>query len=172
MNIREIGDGVLDYCRELGWAGLETGISRPVPRVEAGETQIWYLLYRSQVRVPYQILYAPFAHVGANYPSGQVIAYTPLSDTDPTQPLGHYPHDAAKAIPPDKWNSIWDELFSLYPTVIAAFANGEQLAGQHEIARFVQLFDLTVPPFMLEYYRGLNPTFFDWLDQEQVDFKS
>jgi len=160
MNIQEIGRQVLDYCRERGWAKLETGISRPVPRVEEGETQIWYLLYRSQVRPPRQILYPPFALVGASYPSGQVVTYEPLSGVDLSQPLGHYPHDAAKAIPPDQWEAVWDELFGLYPAVITAFVSD---ASSAQVARFAQLFRLTTPPFMLEHYRALNPTFFDWL---------
>lgn len=164
MNIREIGQQVLNYCREQGWARLETGISRPVPRIEEGETQIWYLLYRSQVRLPHQVLYAPFAHVGASYPSGQVVTYRPLPDADLSQPLGRYPHDAAKAVPPDQWEAVWDELFGLYPAVIAAFVSG-MLSASQQVARFAYLFRLTTPPFMLEHYRALNPAFFDWLER-------
>jgi len=164
MNIQEIGQQVLNYCREQGGAGLETGISRPVPRAKENEAQIWYLLYRSQVRLPHQILYAPFAHVGASYPSGQVVDYKPLPDVDPSQVLGHYPHDEAKAIPPDQWEAVWDELFELYPAVIAAFISGTLPVSQQSV-RFTQLFYLTTPPFMLEHYRALNPGFFDWLEQ-------
>lgn len=37
-------------------------------------------------------------------------------------------------------------------------------AGQREkVARFAELWELTAPPFMQEYYRALNPAFFEWL---------
>ena len=174
MNMREAGQQVLKHCRERGWATLETGISRPVPQVEAGGIQIWYLLYRSQVRIPHQILYPPFAHVGADYPSGRVIGFKPLSGVDLSQSLGRYPHRAVQAIPSDRWEATWNELFGLYPAVIAAFTGGMASDRQKRtVARFAQLFYLTTPPFMLEHYRALNPAFFEWLGQvpqEQAEF--
>jgi len=164
MTIREIGQKVLDYCREQGGIGLQAGISLPVPKVREGKTEVWYFIRRSQVRIPRQILYPPFAHVGAAYPSGAVIDFRALPEVDTSQPLGSMPHDAAKAIPSDQWEAIWDELFALYPIVIAAFA-ARFSPTDPRISRFVELFHLATPPFMMPSYQVLNPAFFEWLDQ-------
>lgn len=164
MKVREIGQQTLNYCREQGWVGFQAGISLPVPKIEEGETHLWYFVRRSQVRVPRQILFPPYAQVGVAYPSGRVVAYRALSEVDTSQPLGSMPHDAARAIPASQWEAIWDELFELYRTIIAKFAAGLLLADPR-IIRFVQLFHLATPPFMLPHYRALNPAFFDWLEQ-------
>lgn len=165
MDIQALGRQTLEACRQRGWAGMETGISRPVPEIVGGQVRLWYLLYRSQVKLPYQILYEPTAAVAVDYATGQIVAHRELPASSPSRALGRYPHAAAAAVPRDRWQATWDELFGLYPDVIAAFA-GRSAAGQREkTARFAELWELTVPPFMQEYYRALNPAFFEWLAQ-------
>ena len=75
MDMSDLAKRVITYCREQGWAKLETGISRPVPAVSDGEIQVQYLLYRSHFRPPSQYLYPPFAQVAASYPSGEVRSF-------------------------------------------------------------------------------------------------
>lgn len=163
MDIRKLGTQTLETCRSRGWAGIETGISRPVPEVVAGQMRLWYLLYRSQVRPPSQMLYEPTAAVAVDYASGQIVERRELPAATPPKVLGRYPHAAAAAIPRERWQATWDELFGLYPDVIAAFA-GRPAAGQREqVARFAELWKLTAPPFMQAHYEALNPAFFEWL---------
>jgi hypothetical protein len=165
MEIDKLGRQTVETCRARGWAGLETGISRPVPEVVEGQVRLWYLLYRSQVRPPYQMLYEPTAAVAVNYATGQILEHRELPASTPPKALGRYPHAAAVSIPPDRWQATWDELFGLYPDVITAFA-GQSAAGQREkVARFAELWELTAPPFMKGHYQELNPAFFEWLER-------
>lgn len=165
MDLEQLGRQTLEACRARGWAGLETGISRPVPEIVEGQVRLWYLLYRSQIRPPHQMLYEPSVAVAVDYATGQLLEHRELPTATPPKVLGRYPHAAAAAIPGDRWQATWDELFGLYPDVITAFA-GRSAAGQREkVARFAELWELTVPPFMQEYYRALNPAFFEWLAQ-------
>lgn len=165
MDIDKLGRQTVEACRARGWAGIETGISRPVPEVVGGQIRLWYLLYRSQIRPPYQMLYEPTAAVAVDYGTGQILEHRELPTSTPPKVLGRYPHSEAAAVPPDRWQAVWNELFGLYPDVIAAFA-GQPAAGQREkIGRFAELWELTVPPFMRSHYRMLNPAFFEWLER-------
>lgn len=165
MDAQSLGRQTLATCRERGWAVLETGISRPVPELRSGRVLLWYLLYRSQVRPPYQMIYEPFARIAVDYATGQLLEHQDLATSNPPKTLGRYPHAAAANIPSDRWQAVWDELFGLYPDVIAAYA-GQPAAGQREkVARFSELWELTVPPFMRTFYRALNPSFFEWLER-------
>lgn len=165
MDIQQLGAKTLETCRQRGWAKLETGISRPVPEIEDGKVRLWYLLYRSQVRPPYQMLYEPFARVAVDYQTGEIVAHEPLPTAEPPRRLGRYPHAAAARVPSDQWQRVWDELFGLYPAIIEAFA-GQARPGQREkVARFAELFELTMPPYFKSYYQSLNPAFFQWLAQ-------
>ena len=165
MDLDKLGRQTVETCRARGWGGLETGISRPVPEVAGEQVRLWYLLYRSQVRPPYQMLYEPTAAVAVDYATGQILERRELPTSTPPKALGRYPHAAAASIPPDRWHATWDELFSLYPDVIAAFV-GQPAKGQREkVVRFVELWELTAPPFMKGQYRALNPAFFNWLER-------
>ncbi|MER2513555.1 MAG: hypothetical protein ABTQ25_14245 [Nitrosomonas ureae] len=164
MKIKELGPYILDECRKQGWAGLETGISRPVPKIISGELYMSYLLYRSQIQFPYQLLYEPFGFVIVNISTDEIISYSRLPTTEPARLLGRYPHAAAAAIARDQWQIIWAELFDLYSDILSAFA-GRNVSNQPEkVRRFSQLFDLTTPPYMHRYYQQLNPSFFEWLE--------
>jgi hypothetical protein len=168
MDMQKLGKQTLEACRQRGWAGMETGISRPVPEVTGGQVRLWYLLYRSQVRPPYQMLYEPSAAVAVDYATGQILERRELPTSTPPKALGRYPHAAAAAVPRDRWQATWDELFGLYPDVIAAFA-GQAAVGQREkVKRFAELWELTASPFMAAYYRALNPVFFEWLGRVLV----
>jgi len=169
MDIQQLGRQTLDTCRKNDWAALETGISRPVPEVKVGQVRLWYLLYRSQVRPPHQMLYEPFARLAVDYATGQIVERQELPTSTPPQVLGRYPHAAAAKLPPDQWQAVWDELFRLYPEVIDAFA-GRAAPGQRgKVVRFAELFDLTVPPYLRSAYRALNPAFFDWLERARPE---
>lgn len=165
MDIKQLGTQTLDECRKHGWAVLETGISRPVPQIVNGQMHLGYLLYRSQPRPPYQVIYQPFAHVVVDYASGEIIDYQALPTADPVRALGRYPHAAAAAVPRDQWQGVWDELFGLYPAVIDAYAGHARPGQRQQVARFSELFDLTIPPYLDAYYRALNPAFFAWIQQ-------
>lgn len=165
MDVKQLGEQVLDRCRKQGWAALETGISRPVPQIVDSQVHLGYLLYRSQVQPPYQRLYEPFARVIVDYANGEIVDYQPLPTSDPIRALGRYPHAAAAAVPRDQWQNVWDELFQLYPDVIAAYAGHARPGQRQQVARFRELLDLTTPPFMSSHYRSLNPAFFDWIQQ-------
>jgi hypothetical protein len=163
VNVQELGRRTLESCRSRGWAAMETGISRPVPEVAAGRVRLWYLLYRSQVKPPHQMLYEPFARVVVDYASGDIVEHQELTTATPPRLMGRYPHAAAAHVPREQWQAVWDELFGLYPDVIAAFS-GQPAPGQRDkVLRFAELLDLTTPPFLLPSYRALNPAFFDWL---------
>jgi len=167
MNIQDLGRSTIESCRSHGWAALETGISRPVPEVLGGVVRLWYLLYRSQVRPPYQVLYEPFARVAVDYATGKIVEHQELTTSTPPRALGRYPHAAAAKVPPAQWPSVWDELFDLYPHLIDAFV-GMPIPGlRDKVLRWIDLFDLTTPPFMKTHYRSLNPAFFDWLARVQ-----
>ena len=130
MEIDKLGRQTVETCRaRLGRAG--NGHFGPVPEVVEGQVRLWYLLYRSQVRPPYQMLYEPTAAVAVNYATGQILEHRELPTSTPPKALGRYPHAAAVSIPPDRWQATWDELFGLYPDVITAFA-GQSAAGQRE----------------------------------------
>lgn len=103
MDVKQLGTQTLDACRKRGWAVLETGISRPVPQIVNSQVHLGYLLYRSQARPPYQMIYEPFARVVVDYASGEIIDYQPLPTADPVRALGRYPHAAAAAVPRDQW---------------------------------------------------------------------
>lgn len=165
MDVKQLGEQVLNDCRQRGWATLETGISRPVPQIVNGQVQLGYLLYRSQVRPPYQMLYEPFARVAVDYSTGKIIDYQSLPTSVPAKALGRYPHAAAAALPRDQWQDVWDELFQLYPDVIEAYAGHAKPGQRQQVARFRELFDLTMPPYLGAYYRALSPLFFDWMQQ-------
>lgn len=165
MDIQTLSRQTLATCREQGWAALETGISRPIPILIGGSTQLWFLLYRSQVRPPYQMYYEPFARVAVDYNTGKLLERQTLETSDPPNALGRYPHAAAASIPHDRWQAVWDELFDLYPDIIAAYA-GQSAAGQKaKVERFSELWQLTMPPFMEKYYHAMNPGFFKWLQK-------
>ncbi len=168
MDVKQLGEQILDECRQQGRAALETGISRPVPQIVDGRVHLAYLLYRSQVQPPYQKLYEPFARVVVDYPSGEIVDYQPLPTSDPVKVLGRYPHAAAAALPRVQWQGAWEELYQLYPDVIDAFAGHAKPGQRQQAARFRELFDLTMPPFLGAYYRAINPTFFDWLQQASL----
>ena len=162
MDIRKLGNDTLDASRARGWAALETGISRPVPKVTIGTVNLTFLLYRSQVRPPYQMLYEPIGKVTVDFVTGNVVEHTTLPTDHPPRVLGRYTHAAAAHIPREEWSKVWDDLFALYPSIIGMFAG--QLANDPlQRASFRALFDLTTPPFMRPYYVALNPQFFDWL---------
>lgn len=168
MDVKQLGEQVLDKCRQQGWAALETGISRPAPQIVDGQVRLGYLLYRSQVQPPYQMLYEPFARVIVDYASGEIVDYQPLPTSAPVRALGRYPHAAAAALPRAQWQGVWEELYQLYPDVIDAFAGHAKPGQRQQAARFRELFDLTMPPFLGAYYRAINPTFFDWLQQASL----
>lgn len=165
MDVKQLGEHVLDDCRKQEWATLETGISRPVPQIMDGLVRLGYLLYRSQVRPPYQMIYEPIARVVVDYLSGEIVDYQSLPTSDPARTLGRYPHAAAAALPRNQWQGVWDELFQLYPDVIDAYAGHAKPGQRQQVARFHELFDLTMPPYLGAYYRALNPDFFDWIQQ-------
>lgn len=165
MDVKKLGEQVLAQCRKQGWAVLETGISRPVPRIVNGQVQLGYLLYRSQVQPPYQMLYEPFGRVAVDFVTGKIIDYQPLPTSVPAKALGRYPHAVAAALPRDQWQDVWDELFQLYPDVIDAYAGYAKPSQRQQVARFRELFALTMPPYLGAYYRALNPLFFDWMQQ-------
>lgn len=165
MDMQQLGRQTLNTCRTRGWATLETGISCPVPEVVEGKVRLWYLLYRSQVRPPYQTLYEPLARVAVDYTTGQILEYQELPTSTPPKVLGRYPHAAAAGVPSDRWQAVWDELFGLYPDVIAAFAGHPAVGQRAKVARFAELFEVTAPPYFKASYRALNPTFFDWLER-------
>ena len=165
MDVKQLGEQVLDECRQRGWAALETGISRPVPQIMDGQVRLGYLLYRSQVQPPYQLIHEPFARVMVDYVSGEIAGYQPLPTSDPARTLGRYPHAAAAALPRAQWQGVWDELFQLYPDVIEAYAGHARPGQRQQVARFRELLDLTTPPFLRTYYRALNAAFFDWMQQ-------
>lgn len=165
MDVKDLGTQTLKTCRTRGWAALETGISRPVPQIADGQVHLWYLLYRSQVQPPFQMLYEPFARVAVDYPTGEIVAYQPLPTSNPIRVLGRYPHAAVIAVPRDQRKAIWDELFGLYPEVIDAFAGRAKPGQLQQVARFGELFELTAPPYMKPYYEALNPVFFNWIEQ-------
>jgi hypothetical protein len=162
MDIRQLGNATLEASRVRGWAALETGISRPVPKITDGVVRLGYLLYRSQARPPYQMLFEPTGTVTVDFATGSVVEFASLPTDHPPRVLGRYPHAAAAQIPREQWSKVWDDLFALYPLTIGMFAG--QLADEPtQRARFRALFDLTTPPFMYSYYVALNPGFFDWL---------
>jgi hypothetical protein len=165
MDVKDLGTETLNACRARGWAALETGISRPVPQVADGQVRLWFLLYRSQVQPPFQMLYEPFARVAVDYATGDIVDHQPLPTSDPIRVLGRYPHAAAAVLPRDQWPAVWDELFGLYPEVIGAFAGHDKPGQQQQVARFAELFELTAPPYMKPYYEALNPVFFNWIEQ-------
>lgn len=165
MDVKQLGEQVLAKCRQQGWAALETAISRPVPQIVNGRVHLGYLLYRSQARPPYQMIYEPFARVVVDYASGEIIDYQPLPTANPVRALGRYPHAAAAAVPRNQWQGVWDELFGLYPAVIDAYAGRARPGQRQQVARFSELFDLTMPPYLSTYYRALNPAFFAWIPQ-------
>ena len=165
MDVKGLGIKTLKSCRKRGWAAFETGISRPVPQKADSQMHLWYLLYRSRVQLPYQLLYEPFARVAVGYSTGDITAYEPLPTADPIKVLGRYPHAAMASPSREQQQATWDELFNLYPAVIDAFAGNAKVGQREKVARFGALFDLTMPPYMGAYYRALNPTFFDWMQQ-------
>jgi len=165
MDVQELGLQTLRACRARGWAALETAISRPVPELVEGQVRLAYLLYRSQLCLPHQTLYEPFGRVTVNYASGQIVEHRDLPTDEPPRLLGRYPHAAAAAIPPEQWEAVWQELFGLYPAVIAAFTDQPALGQRRQLARFAELLELTTPPFLQAHYQALNPAFFDWLAQ-------
>lgn len=162
MEIRNLGDRTLELCRAHGWATLETGISRPVPEIDNKQVRLCYFLYRSQVRLPYQMLYEPVVRVTVEFETGEIMDHTPLHTDHPPRLLGRYPHAAVASLSREQWAAIWDEIYTLYPRIIDAFA-AQQAASPDAINRFRTLFELTTPPFMLTYYHALNPDFFAWL---------
>ena len=165
MDIQQIGQQTLISCRERGWAALETAISRPVPEIANGQVRLWYLLYRSQVRLPHQMLYEPFAQIAVDHGTGQIVEHCDIPTSVPPKLLGRYPHAAAASIPSDQWRAIWDELFRLYPQVLYAFGGHSEPGQRAKIGRFAELFALTCPPYLREAYCALNPAIFDWLDK-------
>ena len=165
MDIQQMGQQTLNTCRERGWAALETAISRPVPKITNGQVRLWYLLYRSQVRLPHQMLYEPFARIAVNYDTGQIVEHCDIPTSVPPKLMGRYPHAAAASIPSDQWRAIWDELFRLYPQVLDAFCRHSEPGQRDKTVRFAELFALTCPPYLREAYYALNPVFFDWLDK-------
>ncbi len=163
MNVEALGLQTLAACRERRWAGFETAISRPVPEIAEGSVRLWYFLYRSQVRPPRQIIYAPSARVVIDYATGQILEHIAAPQSEEPIELGEYPHAAARKVSLAQWDTVWDELFALYPSIIAAFL-GQPVAEQaQKVTRFVELFALTEPPFVMPIYRTLNPAFFSWL---------
>lgn len=165
MNVQDLGRQTLKTCRARGWAKLETGISQPVPEIAGGQVRLWYLLHRSQIKLPHQLFYEPFARVAVDYASGEIVEHQLLPTSTPVQVLGRYPHAAAAAVPHDQWQGVWDELFALYPEVIDAFAGRARPGQRQQVERFGELFKLTNPPYLAPYYRALNPLFFDWIEQ-------
>lgn len=164
MNVEALGLQTLAACRERHWAGFETAISRPVPEIAEGGVRLRYFLYRSQVRPPRQIIYAPSARIAIDYATGQIQEHIALQGSEEPEALGEYPHAAARKVPLAQWDAVWDELFALYPSIIAAFVGQPAAAKKHKIVRFFQLFTLTEPPFLMPVYRALNPAFLSWLE--------
>jgi len=167
VNVQELGRHALNTCRARGFAALETGISRPVPEATGGGVRLWYFLYRTQVKPPHQMLYEPFARVAVDPASGEVLEHQRLETATPPRLLGRYPHAAAAQVPREQWRALWDELFGLYPDVIAAFSGAAEPGQREKVRRLAELLDLTTPPFLASSYRSLNPAFFDWLGQAQ-----
>lgn len=55
---------------------------------------------------------------------------------------------------------FYKDQFNLEPN------SGHARPGQRQqVARFRELFELTMPPYLGAYYRALNPAFFDWIKQ-------
>jgi len=162
MDIRQLGNATLEASRVRGWAVLETGISRPVPKIADGAVRLGYLLYRSQARPPYQILYEPTRQVFVDFATGGIVEYASLPTYHPPRVLGRYPHAAAAQIPREQWIRVWDELFAIYLPIIGMF-DGQIADEPEQRAAFLVLFDLTTPPFLYPYYEALNPSFFTWL---------
>lgn len=168
MDIRQLSQQLIRTCRQRGWAVLDTGVSRPVPVIVNGQVHLRFLLYRSQIKPPYQWLYQPFMQIDVGYEAGEILEHHSLPTSNPPQVLGRYPHAEAAHVPADEWAKVWDELFALYPIVIAAFGKSILAEQRDALARFAALLDLTTPPYLKSAYRALNPAFFEWLDQAQV----
>lgn len=169
MNIKQLGKQTLNECRKRGWARLETGISRPVPRAEDGKVQLRYLLYRSQVdtkqkKVSY---FEPFASITVDYESGEIINHRELSTSDPSKIVGEWPHKRAAKIPKEQWPKIWNEFFDFYPIVVDAYVGKGTAYDKVKVSRFYELLTLTTLPSMKPYLRSLNSGFFVWLEKHQ-----
>jgi len=145
-----------------GWAAFETGISRPCPRSWIGRCASVPSV-PLKVCPPINCCTSRSRRVAVDYATGQIVDHQELPTSTPPRTLGRYPHAAAAKIPGSDWHRVWDELFGLYPEIITVFA-GQAAPGQcDKVARFAELFELTVPPFMKSTYQALNPAFFEWL---------
>ncbi len=167
MNVRALGFQVLDMLREQGRAGMNTGISNPVPLVQEGKVVLVYLLQNAIFQAPFQIEYEPYARLTVDYQTGELLGYQALPTGTPAEVIGRYPHAAARTIPIDQWDAVWEEFYGLYPSVINQFAgvaSDPQLAvGRDDVVRFKAVWVLLTPPYMERYYQSLNPAFFAWL---------
>lgn len=165
MDIRQLSQQIIQTCRQRNWAAFDSGLSRPVPVIVTGQTHLRFLLYRSQVKPPHQWLYEPFMQLEVDYETGEIVEHHSLPTSNPPQVLGRYPHAEAARVPSGDWAKVWDELFALYPLVIAAYEALASAERRDQIKRFADLLDLTTPPYLKGAYQALNPAFFEWLSR-------
>jgi len=152
---------VLMACRERHWAALETGISRPVPEARDGQINLWYLLYRSLVCPPKQILYEPYARLRVAYETGEIVERNDLPVSDPPRVAGYYPHAEVEALSREMYDALWHEYYTRYPAIIVGFTGGD--VAPSDVERFQALRNLLESPHLKSWYEALNPAFFEWL---------
>ena len=172
-NIKELATKIINECRKARQAGLQSAISRPVPIIENGKIKLTYLLYlsfivRGEDGQMKQMQNEPFSAVSIDYETEKILSHKKLERKNPGKSsLKEYslPDYFLSSDDPDK---LWEELYSLYPAIIEAYAsykNGKQIdIDNSEIARFSQLFQLSIQSYFKNHYYSLNPDFFVWLE--------
>lgn len=91
--------------------GLHWKPESPVPQIMDGQVRLGYLLYRSQVQPPYQLIHEPFAPFMVDYVGGEIAGYLAAAHLRSGPDVGSVSPWLAAALPCAQWQGVWDELF-------------------------------------------------------------
>lgn len=158
-------------CRHL--ISMESVLSFPVPTRRRDATYLRFIVYRrgEAIEGKARPVYRPYARLSIEYPSGRLVEYLDLRfsqnlpPSGTAEPIGEAPNPAMATL-------SFQEVVAKHSALLAAIEAMIPLVGQRHLTTdqlgivtvFRQLFQTVIEPGLEPYYRALDPSFFDWLE--------
>jgi hypothetical protein len=175
LPMSELAERVRQHPVRQSWIPLEYRTSWwvPVYRPDVGRLYLAAFFYPVMARPgePSRVG-RPQLHCTLDPTTGQFVEVTDCSFRDfasrlpPDPVVGVLTPEQAPAHSTEGWDRLRGELYGAYDALLpAAFRDLAELteAQQEAVARFREVFERVVEPFLRPYYEALNPAFFAWL---------
>lgn len=170
IDLDKIKKTVLGQCRIDGNGGLGTAISWPIPITTMGRVNLMFFIYPStlvsQKAGIVTRISRPYLEVQADSQSGEIIKKYQLRERKDDE-VSFFPDKKAELIPTNKWSELINELEGIYPVVMENYRQRAPIDSK-VFDRFMELFTLLTPDYLLEDYHHLNQDFFKWIYFKQT----